>query len=56
MAEETTARDYEVHSVCITKRAADHLRKVAAIRQRTIEDLMEAAIEDACIQDERNYP
>lgn len=50
-----TARDYECHTVTITKRAADQLRKVSAIKGRTIEDLMEAAIEDVCILSERDY-
>ena len=53
--EETTARDYECHTVTITKRTADQLRKVSALNGRTIEDLMEAAIEDACILSERDY-
>lgn len=52
-----TARDYEVMSVCITKRAADQLRNVSSRMQgRTIESLAESAIEDACIISEREYP
>lgn len=54
--EMTTARDYECHTVTITKRAADQLRNVSRLKGRTIEDLMEAAIEDACILSEREYP
>lgn len=54
---DTTARDYEVHTVTITKRAADQLRNVSRQKEgRTIESLMEAAIEDACILSEREYP
>lgn len=53
---ETTAADFEVHSVCITKRAADQLRRVSAATGRTFDSLMEAAIEDACIMSERDYP
>lgn len=46
-------RDYEIISLCITKRAADQLRKVAAERGRTVESLAESAVEDACIMSER---
>lgn len=45
--------DFEVISICITKRAADELRKVAEQRGRTVESLAESAVEDACIMSER---
>lgn len=51
-----SAADYEVHSVCITKRAAEQLRNVSDKTGRTVENLMESAIEDACIISEREYP
>lgn len=53
ISDDSTAADFEVHSVCIRKRAADQLRKVSAETGRPIESLMEAAIEDACIMSER---
>ncbi len=54
--EETTARDYEMIYLCITKRAGDELRRVAAEKGRTVEDLAQCAVEDACIMSERDKP
>lgn len=48
--------DYEPIKLMITKRAADQLRKVAAEKGRTVEDLAEAAVEEECIRSERDYP
>lgn len=48
-----TERDYEMLSICVTKRCAEQLRKVAAERGRTVESLAESAVEDAAIMSER---
>lgn len=52
----STAADYEMIYLCITKRAKDQLRRVSAATGRTVDDLAQSAIEDACIQSEREYP
>jgi hypothetical protein len=48
--------DYEPISLMITKRAADQLRRVSEATGRKVDDLAEAAVEDACIMSERDYP
>lgn len=53
---ETTAADFEIIMLCITTRAANQLRNVSLKTGRQVESLAEAAIEDACIMSEREYP
>lgn len=54
--EDTTAADFEIISLCVTKRCVEQLRNVSRKTGRQVESLAEAALEDACIQSEREYP
>jgi hypothetical protein len=53
----STAADFVViGTLCITKRAHDQIERVAAATGRTFASLCEAAVEDAALQSEREYP
>lgn len=51
------SNDYEMLPLLVvTRRCYDQLKRVAELKGRSVEDLCEAAIEDATILSEREYP